>query len=251
MTVSIHDGPRSTLVVPPVYSPVIMSEPGEAFAQACRLAATDGAGTLVFSKRADIIEVAVVFEPEEALASARRAFFAGMLALADAIGAHAPPEMPMAVAWPDTLLFDGARLGGGRLGWPEACPEDAVPDWLVFSGMVIVSKRHAGDPGLTPGSTSLEEEGFALDGHEAVIESFARNLMKAFETWAEDGFDTLASRYLAHLPSDPSGDRRRLDEHGDCLIGDPSSLEVSRRLELLPALRAVAWLDPEIGTPRL
>jgi hypothetical protein len=35
---------------------------------------------------------------------------------------------------------DRARLGGGRLAWPESCGEDAVPDWLVFSGMLIAAQ---------------------------------------------------------------------------------------------------------------
>ncbi|MCJ2083789.1 biotin/lipoate--protein ligase family protein, partial [Methylobacterium sp. J-090] len=50
----------------------------------------------------------------------------------------------------------------GRLDWPKDCAEEAVPDWLVFSAMVIVSKSHLGDPGLTPDSTALDEEGLMI-----------------------------------------------------------------------------------------
>ena len=56
-----------------------------------------GAGTLVYVGRFDLAEFAVVLEPDEPLRTARRAFYAGMAALADALAAHAPPEKPIAV----------------------------------------------------------------------------------------------------------------------------------------------------------
>ena len=56
------------------------------------IAAEAGAGTLVHVGRFDLAEFAVVLEPDEPLRSARRAFYAGMAALADALTAHAPPE---------------------------------------------------------------------------------------------------------------------------------------------------------------
>src|SRR6476646_5232892 len=101
---------------------------------------------------------------------------------ADAIGVAWLPEKPVEFGWPGTLLFDGARLGGGRLGWPPECSEEAVPNWLVFGAMLIASKHSTGDPGMTPESTSLEDEECELT-HEALLEAFARNLMRGFHLW--------------------------------------------------------------------
>ena len=49
--------------------------------------------------------------------SARRAFFAGMNAVADAIAAHCPPEREVSFDWPDAIRFDGgiARRRAARL----------------------------------------------------------------------------------------------------------------------------------------
>ena len=44
---------------------------------------------------------------DEALVSARRAFFAGMNALGDAISSHCPPEREVSFDWPDAGRFDG------------------------------------------------------------------------------------------------------------------------------------------------
>ena len=111
-----------------------------------RIAAEHGAGTLVYVGRFDLAEFAVVLEPDEPLRTARRAFYAGMAALADALLAHAPPEKPIAFDWPDAIRVDRGLVGGGRLAWPDG-PEDEPPDWLVFGGMIRTVSMAEGEPG--------------------------------------------------------------------------------------------------------
>ena len=238
------------LVLPPAFTGLVTAAPFDAADQACRLAEAGEAeaGTLLLEEREDLIAFAVVLAPTEPLATARRAFFVGMQALADAVGSFGPPEIPVTFHWPDTLNFNGARLGGGALRWPEACDEAEVPDWLVFSAMLIVSKRAAGDPGLTPDSTALEEEGFPADLREALVESFARHLTKAFEIWSEDGFARSASRYLARLAL-PEGARAAIEANGDAHV--IRAWGISEILPLRPALDAPTWRDPATGRVRL
>ncbi len=163
----------------------------------------------------------VLLAPEEPLAAARRVGLVGLVALAEAVGSHAPPDKPVTLDAAGTLSFDRARLGGARLAWARGCPEDAVPDWLVFSWMLIAAKREAGDPGHTPDSTSLEEEGFEA-GPDALIESFARHLLRGLSLWAEDG-PRRAGAARPHLERRPGA--LRLDGTG--------------------------WFDPARGGPRL
>jgi Biotin/lipoate A/B protein ligase family len=236
---------RPPLDLPPLYSLVTLRETGDAFAHACKIAPTAGAGTLVHVGRFDVVEFALVLEPEEKLAQARRAFFACMAALGDAIAAVCPPEKPLAFEWPDTILFDGARIGGGRLGWPEGCPEDRAPDWLVFSASLIWARMGIGEAGYMPQSTSLEEERFD-EGSDAIVAGFCRYLMLAFDTWNEEGFAAVAPGYLSRLTLGEGG---RLAENGDLVMGGEG--EPALRLPLLPALREPAWLDPRTGGPRL
>jgi biotin-(acetyl-CoA carboxylase) ligase len=113
--------------------------------------------------------------------------------------------------------------------------------------MLIASKHGTGDPGLTPESTSLEDEECEFT-HEALLEAFARNLMRAFHIWRQQGFQPLAADYLARLALRAGGRRADLADNGDLVVNRAGSAE---RLALLPALAQAAWLDPTTGRPRL
>src|SRR3954454_9437552 len=96
---------EQTLDLPPGYTLVALREVGDAFAHGCEIAAAAGAGTLVWVKRYDLVEFAVVLEPAERLVSARRSLFAGMNATADSIASHCPPEREVSFDWPDSIRF--------------------------------------------------------------------------------------------------------------------------------------------------
>jgi biotin-(acetyl-CoA carboxylase) ligase len=237
-----------TLNLPPPFKLVTLREVGDAFAHARQIAGPDSAGTLVYVGRFDLVEFALVLEPEEPLASARRVHYAAMAALADALAAHAPPEKPIAFDWPDAIRIDGGLIGGGRLAWPAGVEETAIPDWLVFGATIRTVAMGAGEPGLHPLSAALEDEGF--DGMESarLVESFARHFMLALDAWYERGFDAVARDYLRYLPPE-SGKRRSIEENGDLAVRSVTG-EAQQRA-LVPALLTPQWLDPATGGPRL
>src|ERR1700690_1127582 len=105
------------LILPPPFTLVRLRELGDAFAHAQSIAFEQGAGTLVYVGRFDLAEFAVVLEPDEPLRTARRAFYAGMAALTDALMAHAPPEKPIVCIWPDSIYVDQGLVGGAQFAW--------------------------------------------------------------------------------------------------------------------------------------
>ena len=236
------------LALPPPFAAVRLRELGDAFSHAMSVAGDQGAGTLVYGGRFELAEFAVVLEPEEPLVQARRAFYAGMVGLADALAAHAQPETSISFDWPDAIMVNGGLVGGGQLAWPQGTPEDATPPWLVFGGMIRTVSMTGLEPGLNPLVTALEEEGFTDMLSTHLVESFARHFMVAVDSWHESGFAAVAKNYLARLPVE-QGLRRDIDDNGDLLVRRMGKLEVERRA-LLPRLAQPSWLDPASKGPR-
>lgn len=249
MSTYVSVAPR-VLDLPPLYELITLREVGDAFAHACAIAEEAGAGVLVWVRRYDLAEFAVVLEPDEPLAEARRALYAGMNALADALTIHAPPERPITFNWPDAICIDGVLVGGGRLGWPEATQENEIPRWLVFSGMIRTCVLRAGEPGMRPLFGGLDELGFSEVDAGEIIESFARHLMTGFHEWDQSGFDVVAQPWLRRFSTDPDG-YAQIAGNGDLLISKRADLKASERRNLAAALAAPSWLDPGSGTPWL
>lgn len=238
------------LDLPPGYRAVALRESGDAFAHACRTAAEAGAGTLIWVRRFDVAEFAVILEPEARLAEARKAFFMGMSATADAIASLCPPERAVTIGYPDAIRFDGGLVGGGRLGWPKTCGEDDVPDWLVFAATVRVSFTGLAEPGQAPSAAALDEEGFEGGGPAMLIESFSRFFLRAVDGWQHSGFAPAVADYLARIDKDRPGDTLSLTPAGD-LVARPAVGDGERLLPLIDGLKAAAWLDRDTGAPKL
>ena len=226
-----------------------LRESRDAFAHAIDIAEASGAGTLTYVGRFDLAEFAIVLEPGEPLRTARRAFYAGMVALSDALRAYAPPNKQVAIAWPDAIHVEGGLVGGGRLGWPSSAREDEPPRWLVFGAMIRTVAMTDREGGVHPLASALDQEGFGEAGAIQVTERFARHLMRALDVWQTDGFDGIAREFLSRLSREPQT---------TCVIADNGDLlerwigtDESKRHDLREALRAPSWLDPELGGPRL
>jgi Biotin/lipoate A/B protein ligase family len=238
----------SAFQLPPPFHAVALREVGDAFAHAIRIAPESGAGTLVHVGRFDVVEFAVVLEPEEPLRTAKRALYAGLVALADALSVYAPPEKPISFEWPDAIRINGGLVGGARLAWPTHADEDEPPPWLVFGAMIAAAPVGAQEPGLSPLATTLDAEGFDV-GSGRLLEGFARHLMVTVNAWQQDGFDQVARSYLSRLASE-NDVRCGINDNGDLLMHRLGHSRAKRR-SLVSALATPTWFDPATGGPIL
>jgi hypothetical protein len=246
-TASIRRDP----VLPPGFSCVTLREAGDAFAHAAAHAGELGAATLVWVRRFDLVEFAVVLEPEETLRTARLFHYAGMNALADMTALHCPPERALHFGWPGALLLDHGLPGGGRLAWPEGCDEDAVPDWLVFGGMLRAAADTDFDTGLRPtglgAGVAMDELGFEDVTPVDLVESFTRHLMLGVDEWATKGPRAVAKRWLDRMLPE-QGARRGVEPNGDLLVRRQGREE---RRDFVARLAAADWYDAERREPKL
>jgi biotin-(acetyl-CoA carboxylase) ligase len=239
------EGLRREPVLPPGFTLVTLRESGDAFAHACATAAEAGAATLVWVRRFDIVEFAVVLEPDAPLKEARLAHYLAMNALADALAVHSPPERPILFRWPDAMTYDYGLIGGGRLAWPEGCGEDEAPDWLVFGAMVRATTMTPFEMGQV--GVGMAEEGFEEVDAVDLIEAFSRHLMLGVAHWQEDGPKGAARRWLDRLDK-LVGTRHGIEANGDLLATSQMGAE---RRSFVAALAEVGWLDRESGGPKL
>lgn len=231
------------LDLPPVFRLITIREAGDAFEHA-RARQEKSAGLLVWARRFQLAEFAVVLEPDVPLRQARLVFYSAMNALADTLAVHCPPEKAVEFAWPDTLLLDGGILGGGRLAWPAGCGEDETPDWLVFGAMLRTAGHNRTEPGEWTRGVALAEEGIWDIQPAQIIESFARHLMAALHDWAELGPSHEVSRWMKRLQAS-AGSKLRLDEAGN-LCGPRDQHPLAEALAAKPT-----WLDAKSGEPWL
>ena len=235
--------------LPPPFALVRLRESRDSFVHAIDIADESGAGTLTYVGRFDLADFAIVLEPGEPLCTARRVFYAGMVALTDALRAYAPPNKEIAIDWPDAIHVDGGLVGGGRLGWPSSAKENESPRWLVFGAMIRTVAMTDREAGLHPLASALDQEGFGEAGAIEVTESFARHLMRALDAWQTDGFDGIAREYLSRLSRERQSEHA-IAENGDLLVRRIGTARTDRR-DLREALACPSWLDPKLGGPRL
>jgi biotin-(acetyl-CoA carboxylase) ligase len=239
------DDLRREPVLPPGFSLVTLRESGDAFAHAQVIAGEAGAATLVWVRRFDIVEFAVVLEPDSALHEARLAHYLAMSALADALAVHCPPERPILFRWPDALTYDLGLIGGGRLAWPLACGEDETPDWLVFGAMLRASTMSPFQLGHT--GVGMAEEGFEEVDAVDLIEAFARHLMLGVARWQGEGPKVTVRRWLDRLDK-VTGTRHGIEADGDLVATTQGG---TQRRSLVEALARADWLDRDSGGPKL
>jgi biotin-(acetyl-CoA carboxylase) ligase len=235
--------------LPPPFTLVRLRESRDSFAHAIDIADDSGAGTLTYVGRFDLAEFAVVLEPGEPLRAARRVFYAGMVALTDALRAHAPPNMEITIDWPDAIRVEGGLVGGGRLGWPSSAEEDELPRWLVFGATIRTVAMTDGEAGVYPLVSALDQEGFGEAGAVQVTESFARHLMRALDVWQTDGFDRVAREFLSRLSREGQA-THAIADNGD-LVTRRIGTNMTERHDLRKGLLSPSWLDPKFGGPRL
>lgn len=203
------------------------------------------AGLVAYSPSRRRLSFAIVLVPELALLKALQMAPLMMVALGDAIGGLAPPEVGVTYRWPMTVLINGGVAGRCRLAASTALL-GATPDWLVVAADLTLERELTAEPGdasaaLLMDETSLYEEGgsgFALAG---LIEASTKQFLNGLNRWESSGFRTAHQAWSARAePGMIIGGKRfvGLDEDGRALVGEGAealSLSLVAELERVPA----------------
>ena len=171
----------------------------EALGHAARRAALGcDAGLVSYILAPDRVEAALVFAPEVPLARAMTMLPLCGVALQNALGALAPPEVAVHLEWAGGIRVNGASCGQFQVLAASTDPAE-VPQWLVV-GWTIPLMPSSEDTGFTPDQTALFSEGCADLSPPQLVESWARHALNWITRWEDEGPRGLATdwRALAH-----------------------------------------------------
>lgn len=226
----------------PVFPPLLRGEEAprgqDPFARAVALASfgTD-AGRLVWARDGTRLSAAVVLSPEERLEQALTVVIAVALALGDALGALAPPEVAVHHVWPDGFKVNGADCGRLRAAAATDDP-DAVPHWLIVGVEIPCLPPPEGEPGDRPDETALVLEGCVEVTPVRLLESWSRYMLVWINRREEDGMAPLHAAWCERawgLGEDLQGGGAfvGLDEHGGQLVKTAGGVELRPLMMLL------------------
>jgi biotin-(acetyl-CoA carboxylase) ligase len=143
-------------------------------------------GLLVHNVTPDRLRAAIVFAPEIPLEQAMAMLPTCGIGFQNALGALAPPEVAVQLAWTGDIILNGGKAGHLRAAASNN-DASAIPDWLVIGLELQLIPRSENDPGLTPEQTSLFQEGCADVSPLRLLESWARHTLVWLNTFANDG----------------------------------------------------------------
>lgn len=211
---------------PPLLTGLPLPAAADVMAEAIAAAPTAEPGTVYYAEDDDIFRAALILAPDRSLEDAASVAFVPLLAMNDALGALAPPEVGVHVEWPFTIRVNGATAGQLKAVAPSTDAK-AEPSWLVLSLSVTVRDPDP-DPGTTPDRTTLADEGCADLIVADLIEAWARHTMLWLHTYLSEGFAPIARGVTAivyrrgeEVSSPGHGTFLGLDEAGGMLLKTP------------------------------
>ncbi|TNF63847.1 MAG: DUF4444 domain-containing protein [Rhodobacteraceae bacterium] len=152
------------------------------------------AGTIVHNIQADRLRAALVFAPEVPLEDAMAMLPLCGVGFQNAMGALAPPEVAVHLGWDGRIRVNGASCGKLRAAASDRDPA-AVPDWLVV-GVEVPLLLTGQEPGATPDTTALSEEGCGDIDPVLLVEAWARHTLVWINRWSEEGNRPLHAEWM-------------------------------------------------------
>ena len=222
----------------PVFPPLLTGQAvaGDTPLAAAIAAARAGAepGLVLYDPLSPDLAAAMLFHPDVPRAEAAVMLPLAGVALQNALGSVAPPEVGLHLGWDGAVLVNGGRAGTLRMIAPD-CAADAVPDWLVVA-LDLRFAIQSEDGGATPGETALYAEGCGDLTPIPLLESWTRHLMHWLHDWEVDGLKNLHRDYAGLVWQ--MGETTTLAGHSGHFLGLDETLgalvKSGGKTELLP-----------------
>ena len=232
---------------PPQLPPLLRAEAvtsGDVQAKAVARAAAGEVGLVCYAPSGSLLDFAVTLAPEVDASTAAQMHHALMVAVGDAIGALAPPEVVVSYQFPGTILFNRGIAGSIQLVQGPLSADQVSPAWMVVSARVRLSdETHAMPLEFRMANTSLEEEGAGFISRTRFLEACCRHFLVWLHKWEDEGFRPVHDMWTNRIEKNVElrttdgqvADWLGLDETGSGLIkldGEATSVSVLNAAEM-------------------
>lgn len=231
----------SEIRFPPLFRGEQLTGAADPFERAVAMAsAGTDPGTVLYHLGGEKLRAGMVFAPEVRLEEAMTVLPVCGLGFQAALGALAPPEVAVHLQWDGTIRVNGAVCGRMRVKASTTAP-DEVPDWLVL-GLELNMTSDDRNPGRSPDTTCLSEEGCAEVTAGQLVESWVRHSLYWINRWLDEGPRPVHADWRALVPDlgkpleidGRTGTFAGVDENFGMLLstgGDTVLIPLSTRLE--------------------
>ena len=183
------------LILPPLLNPIETAEPFSTAVEQVRQRKA-GAGDLFWTSSNILANFAIVLEPDVNYARAVEMIPLALVALSDCLAVVLPPQVAVQFRDDHNVIVNGGLVGGIDAAMSLKTANKEIPDWLVLSiNVALRQPEDAGEPGLQPDITTLDEEGWEEPDLPKFIETYARHFLSWMATWDDDGFDQITRAY--------------------------------------------------------
>ncbi len=244
--------PHSTF--PPIFDARHVASPARPFDVAVKGAARGDlrAADALWSDAGGRAELAIVLEPDCAIASSREVAAVMFLAVADSLGGLMPPQTSVILRWPWTVLINVGELGRISLAH-DGDAEAGTPDWLVIgASLQLASLAEVREPGDVVDRTSLAEEGAGELAATTLLHAIAAHFLVWLDRWQQGGLVAIERQLAERIEG---FDMPVLIRNGDDgFVGRVLGVEPGLLLRVQPAIGAERLLhfdDAQPGTPHV
>lgn len=201
------------MILPPLLNGIRAQDPFDFAVKQVRQRKA-GAGDLYWSHKQDDVDLAIVLEPDVACSRAMEMVPLVMVALSDCLAVLLPPQVAVQFRQSKSIIVNGGIVGGIKSAMAKTENQTDVPDWLVLSVTVGLSRTDtSNEPGLNPDVTTLDEEGWEQVSQSKFTETFARHFLSWLAVWKDDGFKPVARawKFKAEEETEPEMTKIRKD----------------------------------------
>jgi biotin-(acetyl-CoA carboxylase) ligase len=207
------------------------------------------AGDLIWSTATKRAECAIVLEPDIPRSQTLAMVPLAMVAIADSLGAIAPPNLAITFGWPNKIYANDALVGQVGMEFPrelnraEQPQTSTSPDFAILSIRIEIESEQSSsleeqEPGANLTTTVLYEEGCGEIDRTQIIESWSRHFLTWLDSWEQEGFKAVQENWMYRAKkgnqflsikknkSSYQGKISGLDEYGGLLLENETGTHV-------------------------